>query len=387
MIPFTKPTLAPGTLENIHTVLENGHVSGDGLFTRRASQQLTTLLGGSASVLLTTSCTHALEMIALLLGISPGDEVVLPSYTFSSTANAFRLRGARLRFADVDPTTFSMGPRQAEAAMTDRTVAVMAVHYGGVPEQVEALAALCQSRGVALVEDNAHGLLASVHGQPLGTFGRMSALSFHATKNISCGEGGALVLNAPEDDRLAAEILRDKGTDRSRYLRGEVDRYTWRGVGSSYLPSDLLAAVLVAQLDHADAIQRQRHALWQAYRRVLEPEAERLGIVLQRIPEGVAHPAHLFALLVPESVGREPILEQMRQAQIKATSHYEPLHRAPAHDGGEELPVTDALQRRLIRLPLFTELTVAQAEQIGQTLIASIEAALRHAAHKPCAKS
>ena len=376
MIPFTKPITAPGTLENLRSALEGGHLSGDGPFTRRASALLSEQMGGAASVLLTTSCTHALEMIALMLPIEPGDEVVLPSYTFSSTANAFRLRGARLRFADVDPTTFSMGPREVEAALTDRTVAVMAVHYGGVADGLDELAALCAARGVALVEDNAHGLFASFKDRPLGTFGRMSALSFHATKNISCGEGGALILNEPERDRLAAEIVREKGTDRSRFLRGEVDKYTWRDVGSSYLPADLLAAVLVAQLEHAEAIQRRRMAAWEVYRSLLEPEAERLGIVLQRIPPESRHPAHVFALLTPEGVGRGPVLTRMRAAGIKASSHYEPLHRAPAHDGDEELPVTDMITQRLIRLPLFAELTLAQAERVGHALIESVEGAL-----------
>ncbi len=371
MIYFSRHVAAPGEVEAVRQAVESGVTSGDAGFTAKASAALSALHAG-AKVLLTTSGTHALELSALALGLGPSHEVVLPSFTFSSTANAFALRGCQLRFADIDPGTFSMELREVEAAITPATRAIVTVAYGGVLRDIEGLAALARRRNLLLIEDNAHGLFAKHGERPLGTFGVTSALSFHATKNISCGEGGALVVN---DLELLStlEVLREKGTDRSRFLRGEVDKYTWRGIGSSYLPSDILAAVLSAQLEHAHVTQARRLQIWNFYRERLTPEVGRLGLELQEIPSAASHPAHVFALLVPRGVPRGPVLGRLREQGIAAVSHYEPLHSAPARPSSVPLPVTDDVAQRLVRLPLYAALTLAEAEQVVAALIAAIE--------------
>jgi dTDP-4-amino-4,6-dideoxygalactose transaminase len=371
LIYFSRHVAAPGELETVRQAIDSGATSGDSVFTAKASAALRAL-HGNAHVLLTTSGTHALELSALGLGLGPGDEVVLPSYTFSSTANAFALRGCQLRFADIHPGTFSMELPQLEAALTPATRAIVTVAYGGVMRDIEGMVELAKRRQLLLIEDNAHGLFGKVHGRPLGTFGVASALSFHATKNISCGEGGALVLN--DASALPTfEMLREKGTDRSRFLRGEVDKYTWRGIGSSFLPSDILAAVLTAQLEHAPTTQARRIALWNYYRDRLKPEEARLGIQLQEVPSFVEHPAHVFALLVPPDRPRGPILRKLKEQGIPAVSHYEPLHLAPASPSSPPLPVTDDVTRRLVRLPLHAALTTAEAEQVVTALVAALE--------------
>jgi dTDP-4-amino-4,6-dideoxygalactose transaminase len=371
VIYFSRHLVAPNELGYVQEALQSGLTSGDGRFTGRASSLLAEVHGG-AKTLLTTSGTHALELAALALNLQPGDEVVLPSFTFSSTANAFALRGCKLRFADIDPATFSMELPEVRAAITLATRAVVTVAYGGVLRDLPAIAELCGQRSIALIEDNAHGLFARLRGRPLGTFGRLAALSFHATKNISCGEGGALLINDPELVHRV-EILREKGTDRSRFLRGEVDKYTWRGVGSSYLPSDVLAAVLTAQLENAAETQAQRHRIWQVYRQHLEPAVDRLGLELQAIPTGVEHPAHVFAVLVPARLKRADLLRELVANGITAVSHYEPLHSAPAHGRGEPLSVTDSVARRLVRLPLYAGMTERDAEHVAATFIANVE--------------
>lgn len=360
---YNAPLEAQYTLE----ALQSGHVTGDGPFTRRASALLRELMGG-AEVLLTTSCTHALEMMILLEGWGPGDEVVMPSFTFSSTANAVALRGASVRFAEVDPRTFSMELEQLKAAVTPQTRGVLAVSYGGVSRDLPQMVEFCRERGITLLEDNAHGLFARLGGQPLGTFGRSAALSFHGTKNISCGEGGALILNDPAQVAQAL-MIREKGTDRTLFLRGQVDKYTWRRVGSSYLPSDVLAAVLTAQLEHAGWTQARRLEIWGAYRALLEPQAQALGVTLQAIPEGLEHPAHVFALLLPPGCDRRQVQQQMAQQGFATTSHYEPLHLAPAHPGQEELPVTCDLASRMLRLPLHANMEVDDARRGAQALL------------------
>ena len=371
MIYFSRHVAAPGELEAVKLAIESGVTSGDARFTAKCTAALSAAHDG-ASVLLTTSGTHALELSALALGLGPGDEVVLPSFTFSSTANAFALRGCQLRFADIDPGTFSMELREVEAALTPATRAIVTVAYGGVLRDVDGLVALAKRRGLLLIEDNAHGLFGKHRGRPLGTFGAASALSFHATKNISCGEGGALVVNDPSL-LSTLEILREKGTDRSRFLRGEVDKYTWRGVGSSYLPSDILAAVLSAQLEHAHATQARRLEIWNHYRERLSPEVTRLGIELQEIPSSATHPAHVFALLVPRNHPRTPLLGRLRDRGITAVSHYEPLHTAPVRPSSVVLPVTTDVAQRLVRLPLHAALTLAEAEQVVSSLVAALE--------------
>jgi dTDP-4-amino-4,6-dideoxygalactose transaminase len=372
LVPFVKHVSGPDELAYVGRVLASGHASGDGPFTARATEMLCSQLGvREGGVLLTTSCTHALELAALLLRIEPGDEVVMPSFTFSSTANAFALRGAVLRFADLDPGTLSMELPQLEAAVTGRTRAVVTVPYGGVMRDMGAIREFCASRSIALVEDAAHALFASAEGRPFGTFGAIAALSFHATKNVSCGEGGAIILN-DASLREPALVLREKGTNRARFLRGEVDKYTWQGVGSSYLPSDVLAAILVAQLENAQATQAQRQRIWRAYREVLAPRAAELGLGLQEIPDLVVHPAHLFVVLAPPGFDRGAILRGIRDTGALAVSHYEPLHRAPAHAGREELPVTDDVAPRLIRLPIHAAMSEDDAIRVARALLAAL---------------
>lgn len=366
MIPFARHCSVASEAANVAACLASGATSGDGLFTRRAGALLGELLGVER-VLLTTSCTHALEMMPLVLGLGVGDEVIMPSFTFSSTANAFALRGVTIRFAEVDGERWSMGPDEVRPLLNDRTRAVIAVGYNGVSWRLAELEALCAERGVVLLVDAAQSLGAMHAGRSVASYGAMSALSFHATKNISCGEGGALVVN---DASLLhrAEMVREKGTDRGRFLRGEVDKYTWRCVGSSYLMSDINAAVLLAQLESFEAIQAHRQAVWAAYRGLLEPLAGRLGLTLQAFDAADVHPAHLFGLLLPPSVDRAALLAAMAAQGVRATSHYEPLHAAPAHGGGEALPMTDAVAARMVRLPIHGEVSVADAERIAALL-------------------
>jgi dTDP-4-amino-4,6-dideoxygalactose transaminase len=369
-IPLTRPARAPRELAYLEQALAAGHLQGDGAFTARAVEHLSMLLDGAA-VLLTTSCTHALELAALLFDLGPGDEVVLPSFTFPSTANAFALRGCRLRFADVDPTTWSAELPQIEAALTPATRAVVTMGYGGVQRDLLALAHLCRTRGLPLVEDAAHGLFARQGGRALGTVGALGALSFHATKNVTCGEGGALVVN----DRALlarAEVLREKGTDRARFLRGEVAAYRWQDVGSSLLPSELLAAVLCAHLEHAPATQAARHAAAAVYTDLLGEAAPRLGWTLQAVPAHVAGSAHLFAVLLPPGCERAAVVAAMRRRGVVVAGHYEPLHLAPAARACADaatLPVTEDIARRLLRLPLHPGVSVEDARHIARALI------------------
>ncbi|MET8144486.1 dTDP-4-amino-4,6-dideoxygalactose transaminase [Sphaerisporangium sp. NPDC005288] len=359
-IPFNHPHLAANELDYLAEAVRGGLTSGDGPFTRRATALLRELTG-THQALLTTSCTHALEMSAILLGLRPGDEVVMPSFTFVSTANAYALRGAVPVFADCRPDTLNLDERLVEAALTERTRAIVVVHYAGVACAMETLCAIADRHGLALIEDNAHGLGGSYHGRPLGSFGRMAAQSFHVTKNAQCGEGGALLLN--EDDLVAgAEIVREKGTDRSRFFRGQVDKYRWVEIGSSYLPSDVLAAQLTAQLEEFGTIQARRHQVWDAYHAGLADWADAHGVTRPTVPPGLAHPAHLYYLLMPCLGSRQGIIAHLAERGVRAAFHYQPLHTAPAGlrygrtaEGG--CPVTEDVADRLVRLPLFTGLT------------------------------
>ncbi len=358
-IPLTLPRVTGRERELVETVLRSGHWAGDGPMTRRACELLAAHTAG-APTLLTTSCTHALELAALLLDLGPGDEVIVPSFTFVSTASAFALRGARLVFVDIRPDTLCLDERLVEAALSPRTRAIVPVHYAGVPCAIDELCALASSCGATIIEDNAHGLFGRWRGRPLGSFGRMSALSFHQSKNISCGEGGALVLNDPGLVERA-EILHEKGTDRARFFRGEVDKYTWRDLGSSYLPSELLAAVLVAQLEAAAEIQAARLRLWTRYAEALRPWAEARGVVLPTVPEGGEHPAHLFYVRMPDLAQRTALLAHLRARGIGATFHYQPLHQTDIArrlaDAIGPLPVTEHVADTLVRIPLYPELS------------------------------
>ena len=345
----------------------SGQTSGDGPFTGRATNLLISLIGGS-SALLTTSCTHALELTALLLDLQPGDEVIMPSFTFVSTANAYVVRGAVPVFVDCRPDTLNLDERTLTAAVTARTRAVVVVHYGGVACEMDTITRLAHEHGVPVIEDNAHGLGARYRGRPLGSLGVMATQSFHATKNVQCGEGGALVLN---DDRLRerAEIIREKGTDRSRFFRGQVDKYRWMDVGSSYLPSDLLAAGLTAQLESFAEIQRRRHGIWDAYHAGLAEWAAESGVGRPVVPIGSEHAAHLYYLLMPDLEQRQAMLRHLAEHGVQGAFHYQPLHDAPA---GRRLgrtapggcPVTENVADRLLRLPLYPGLSDAEVEHV-----------------------
>ncbi len=363
-IPFNRPHRTGREAALVAEALASDHWRGDGPFTRRASSLLSGLLGG-APVLLTTSCTHALEMAALLLELGPGDEVIVPAFTFVSTAGAFALRGARVVFADIDPATLDLAPASVAACVTARTRAVVAVHYAGVACDVEAIAAAAPR--AVLIEDNAHGLFGSWRGRPLGSLGALATQSFHDTKNLGCGEGGALVISDPAL-QARAEIVREKGTDRSRFFRGEVDRYTWVDLGSSYLPSDLLAAVLTAQLEAAATIQAARHHVWARYHAELADWADRAGVVRPHLPAGAAHPAHIYWLRTRDLDARTRLLAHLRKAGVHATFHYQPLHLSEMGRrlGGQPgaCPVTEAVADAMLRLPVYADLGDAEIDRV-----------------------
>jgi dTDP-4-amino-4,6-dideoxygalactose transaminase len=296
-IPFNKASLEGTEIENVLKAFRDMHVAGDGSFTRRCHELLQQAIG-APKALLTTSCTHALEMAALLLDIQPGDEVIVPSFTFVSTVNAFVLRGAHPVFVDIRADTLNLDERLLEAKLTPKTRAIVPVHYAGVGCDMDVICKLGLERKIPIVEDNAHGLFGKYRGQKLGSFGTFSTLSFHETKNITCGEGGALIINDPRYVERA-EIIREKGTNRSQFFRGQVDKYGWVDVGSSYLPSDVLAAFLVAQLEAWESIQARRHSAWNRYDAELKSWAGAQGIGLPHVPPEAVHPAHMFYLLLP----------------------------------------------------------------------------------------
>jgi dTDP-4-amino-4,6-dideoxygalactose transaminase len=371
-IPYSKPYRAPHESEYLEQVLSSGQTHGDGPFTKRASELLARLTT-SDSVLLTGSGTHALELASWLLELGPGDEVIVPSFTFSTTAASVVMTGATPVFVDIDPATGSLDIQSAEAALTERTRAVYVVHYGGVAPDMDQLGAMAGQAGIDIVEDNAHGLGARWDGRLCGSFGTLAAQSFHATKNIQCGEGGALLINDPSL-RARAEILREKGTDRSRFLRGEVDKYSWIDRGSSYLPSELTVAVLTAQLEAFDTIQAQRHAIWDKYASSLATWAAQTGAVLMSPPAKVQHPAHVFYLLAPDAVSRTAMLDQLHAAGIGATFHYIPLHSSIAGQRfgrtPNPCPATDDFAARIVRLPLWPGMTEAETDRV----IAAVQA-------------
>lgn len=365
-IPFNRPFTGGATRAYLLQALESGHLSGDGPFTRRCREHLEPLLG-VPRVLLTTSCTHALEMAALLLDLAPGDEVIVPTFTFPSTINAFALRGAIPRFVDSRPDTLNLDERLVADAVTPRTRAIVAVHYAGVGCEMDELLALARARGLALVEDNAHGLFGSYRGKPLGTFGTLATQSFHETKNLSCGEGGALLLNDPALIERA-EIIREKGTNRSRFFRGEVDKYTWVGLGSSYLPSDLLAAVLLAQLEYRGEIQSARRRIWERYRVELADWAAAHSVRLPVVPEYCQQPWHLFYLLLPSLESRQALIRHLKTQEIMAIFHYLPLHLSEMgrRFGGApgQCPVAEEVSERLLRLPLYYDLGESEQSRV-----------------------
>jgi dTDP-4-amino-4,6-dideoxygalactose transaminase len=365
-IPFNKPAIVGKELYYISQAIHQGRSAGDGSFTRRCQHLLQEALG-VPKVLLTTSCTDALEMAAVLLDVGPGDEVIVPSFTFVSTPNAFVLHGATPVFADVRRDTLNMDETKLEDLITPRTKAIVPVHYGGVGCEMASLCDIATRHGVAIVEDNAHGLFGSYRGRPLGTFGALAAQSFHETKNFTCGEGGALVVNDPAYINRA-EIIREKGTDRNRFLRGEVDKYTWVDVGSSHLPSDLLAAFLLAQLEARQAIQARRQRIWTRYREGLEGWTRAHGVALPFVPEHCEQSYHLFYLVLPSAAAQRALIAHLKAKRVHAVFHYLPLHLSPMGRrlGGTvgQCPVTEAVADRLVRLPFFHDLTDTDQERV-----------------------
>jgi dTDP-4-amino-4,6-dideoxygalactose transaminase len=354
-IPFNKPYVGGKELWYIAQAHAKGQLAGSGEFSAQCQQWLQKRTG-CAAALLTHSCTAALEMSAILAGIAPGDEVIMPSYTFVSTANAFVLRGGVPVFIDIRRDTLNIDESLVEAAITPRTRAIVAVHYAGVGCEMDALLALARKHSLFLIEDAAQAIMASYRGAPLGSFGRLATLSFHETKNIGSGEGGALLINDPGLVERA-EIVREKGTNRSRFFRGEVDKYTWVDIGSSYLPGEIVAAFLRAQMEEADAITRRRMAVWDSYHAAFAP-LELAGLVTrQQVPGHCTHNAHMYYLLLPDLDARTLFIEQLRQRGIHAVWHYVPLHSSPAgrvHGRAHgSLAITDEISKRLVRMPLW----------------------------------
>lgn len=363
MIDFNKPCLVGTETTYIAEAYESAHISGDGEFTKRCQRFLEDYIG-AVKVLLTTSCTHALELGALLLDIQPGDEVIIPSFTFVSTVNAFVLRGAKPVFVDIRPDTLNMDESLLEKQITARTKVVAPVHYAGVGCEMHAIQEIAKKHNIFIVEDNAHGLFGKYHGKPLGSFGSMATQSFHETKNISCGEGGALVINDPELVERA-EIIREKGTNRSRFFRGMVDKYTWVDIGSSYLPSDILAAVLWAQLEVWEKIQNHRKQAWDFYQANLQEWAGKNQCRLPVIPDHCEQAYHMFYILLPDLETRQRFIAHLKQNQAHAVFHYLPLHLSDMGRkfGGRpgDCPVTENISDRLVRLPFHN--TIALEEQ------------------------
>lgn len=365
-IPFNRPTRTDLDVDYIREALDSGKLAGDGPFTRRCQTLLEKLLGAPRT-LLTTSCTDAIEMTALLANIQPGDEVIVPTFTFVSSINPLVLRGARPVFADIREDTLCLDERQLERLITPRTRAIMVVHYAGVPCDMAVICEAASAVGAVVIEDNAHGFLGSLDGKPLGTFGAMSALSFHDTKNITCGEGGALVINDPALIERA-EILRQKGTNRSKFLRGQVDKYGWVDLGSSFLPSELLAAMLAAQLEQAESIQRRRRELWHRYADGLKAWAGENGVVLPIVVPNVTASYHMFNLVVPSISFRDGLFAHLRSREIQAVSHYPPLHLSPKgiEFGGCAglCPVAERVNELVVRLPFFTNMTADEQDEV-----------------------
>ena len=366
VIPFNRACLTGREMSYVAEAIKQGPLAGDGPFTARCHALLEQLTG-AGTALLTTSCTHALEMAALLLDLRPGDEVLCPSFTFVSSINAFVLRGATPVFVDIRHDTLNIDERLIESAITPRTRAILVVHYAGVACELDAIGAAAARHGLTVVEDNAHGLFGRYRGRRLGSTAPLSTLSFHETKNMTCGEGGALLIN---DDRLVerAEIIREKGTDRSRFFRGQVDKYTWVDVGSSYLPSELLAAYLLGQLEAHAEVQARRQALWQRYLDELRDWASEADVRLPIVPEDREHPAHLFYLLLPSLEARTALIDHMRARHVLLVFHYQPLHLSimGRRFGGRrgQCPVTEDVADRLVRLPLFYQLGDADQARV-----------------------
>ena len=375
-IPFNRPSLEGREIEFMREAVEGGHTSADGPFSARAGEILREATGGR-DVLLTTSCTAALEMSAMLLDIEPGDTVVVPSFGFVTTALAFARQGARILFCDIDEQTIALDPACLAELMDDTVRAVVPIHYSGIACDIDGIReVLRQWPRAELVEDNAHGLFGRYRDEPLGSFGRFSTLSFHETKNFICGEGGALIVN-DDADVARAHVLYDKGTNRRAFLHGQVDKYSWQDTGSSFGLSDVLAAYLYGQLAERDSILAKRRHAFDRYQEMLAPSAERYGYRLPIVPDDCAQAYHMFYVLLPDHETRNQVLKSMNEQGILATFHYVPLHSAP---GGRKVaaretacPVTDHVSGRLLRLPFYTSLADVDADRVVAEFLGALE--------------
>ncbi|WP_147200276.1 dTDP-4-amino-4,6-dideoxygalactose transaminase [Pantoea sp. CCBC3-3-1] len=372
MIPFNAPPVVGTELEYMQSAMGSGKLCGDGGFTRRCQQWMENKFG-SKKVLLTPSCTASLEMAAILIDIQPGDEVIMPSYTFVSTANAFVLRGATIVFVDIRPDTLNMDETLIEAAITEKTKAIVPVHYAGVACEMDAIMALADKHKLFVIEDAAQGVMSTYKGKALGTIGHIGCFSFHETKNYTAGgEGGATLINDPSLVERA-EIIREKGTNRSQFFRGQVDKYTWRDIGSSYLMADLQAAYLWAQLEEANRINEQRLRLWQNYYDALQPVAASGRITLPSIPASCQHNAHMFYIKLRDNDDRSALIDWLKEAEILAVFHYIPLHSSPAGQRFGRFHGADRYTRfeseRLLRLPLFYNLSDNNQKTVINSLL------------------
>jgi dTDP-4-amino-4,6-dideoxygalactose transaminase len=375
-IPFNRPAIEGDELLYIRQAVEGGHTSASGPFSEAAASIIKEATG-AREVLMTTSCTDALEMTAMLLDLEPGDTVIVPSFTFVSTALAYVREGARIVFADIEPDTLGLDPKHVAELIDNSTRAVVAVHYAGIGCDVEGLTKVIEGfhRPVSLIEDNAHGLFGGYQGRPLGSFGRFATLSFHETKNFVSGEGGALLVNRPEDvDR--ARVLYDKGTNRRAFLLGEVDKYSWKDAGSSFGMSDLVAAYLVGQLEQRKVVLSKRRRIYETYRRALDPLAKEFGFRIPIIPPDCEPAWHMFYVLLPDAATRTRVLRGMRERGVSATFHYVPLHNS---EGGRrfsarptDCPVSEDISARLLRLPFYNSLTSADLERVVHTFVSAL---------------
>ena len=365
-IPFNKSAFVGKELFYLKDVISRGHTSGDGIYTKACNNLFEQEIGVKKS-LMTTSCTHALEMVALLLNIKPGDEVILPSFTFVSTVNAFVLRGATPVFCDIRPDTLNMDENIIESLITKNTKVIVPVHYAGVGCEMDRIMEISKKYSVHVIEDNAHGLFGKYKDKYLGTFGSFGTQSFHETKNFSCGEGGALLIN---DDNFIekAEIIREKGTDRSKFFRGQVDKYSWVEIGSSYLPSDMLAAFLYDQLERKDQIQKLRMNIWNYYYEALNSWAKDNNIGLPNVPDYCNQTYHMFYLIMPSNSSRNKLMKNLSDNGIMSVFHYLPLHSSKM---GKKInadkypcPVTEDISSRILRLPFFNDLKINDMDYI-----------------------
>lgn len=369
-IPFNKVTLLGNELDYMEQAINDGHVSGDGPFSKRCQALLQEELGVN-KVLLTTSCTHALEISALLLDFGPDDEIILPSFTFVSTVNAFILRGSRPVFIDIRSDTLNLDESQLEKLITPRTKAIVPVHYAGLGCEMDTIREIADRYHLQIIEDNAHGLYGKYKGEYLGTFGNLATQSFHETKNFTCGEGGAILINDPQFIERA-EIIREKGTNRNRFFRGQVDKYTWVDLGSSYIPSDILAGFLFGQLEAKDIIQDKRKYIWEFYNTHLKEWAHKSEVQLPYVPSYCEQSYHMFYILLPSMEMRQALIAHLKARGILSVFHYQPLHLSDMgrNFGGKpgDCPVTEVVSDRLLRLPFYVDLSENDLEYIVDSI-------------------